>query len=77
MSAKSERVSLNDLAGALGISPSVARALGKNALLNQLAEQYGHPTTRCEDCRTAGQYTGDLEGDFEGILRRRLKRNDC
>lgn len=60
-----EELSLKDLAAKLEIDLSVARSLGKNALANQYLARMGHLTTRCEDCRKAGQYIGDLKKDIE------------
>jgi hypothetical protein len=67
-----ERYSVEMLAKALNISPTAARAIGKNGLLSQIGELSGQPQTRCEDSRTAGQYTGDLETDFSDAIKRRL-----
>ncbi|MBN1169317.1 hypothetical protein JXA63_05535 [Candidatus Woesebacteria bacterium] len=57
-------VSLRQLAKTFNIPMDVARALGKNALLSQVGDILGHTSTRCDDCQTAVQYTGDLERDF-------------
>ena len=64
--------SLKDLASILKIDTGVARAMGKSALLAQALEMqggdsFGH-VTRCEDCRMAGQYTGDAEADLARLL---------
>ena len=66
--------SLRDLASILNIDRGTARAMGKPALLAQTLEMlggenvFGH-VTRCEDCRMAGQYTGDAEADLARFLK--------
>lgn len=57
-------LSLKDLAQELQIDLPLAQQLGRKALLAQLLERQGHPTTRCEDVSGAPGYTGDLEQDY-------------